>query len=42
LEKIIKVEAPFSIAAMVAVGKPAYEPIPKKKREIEDLLTIID
>lgn len=42
LEKILKVESPFNIAAMVAVGKPAYEPIPKKKRELEDLITIID
>ena len=40
LEKILEVEEPFSLAACVAVGKPAEEPKQRQKKQLSEIFEI--
>lgn len=41
LEELLNIKTPFNLAAMVAIGKPLNEAVPKKKRGLDEILTII-
>lgn len=42
LEKILEIKTPFTLAAMVAIGKPTDDVNPKKKRDLDEILRIIE
>ena len=42
LQKIIGVAEPLRLAAFVVVGKPTKEPIPKDKKPIDDVFSVLD
>jgi len=42
LEKILKVEAPWQLAAVIALGVPAEHPGPRPRKEVKDICTFVD
>ncbi len=42
LEQLLEISPPWSIAAIVAIGRPAKEPQPKQVKPLDEVLDIID
>lgn len=42
LEQILKVESPWGLLAIIAMGRPAETPAPRPRRPVDEVLTFID
>ena len=42
LETILKVESPWSLLAIIALGRPAETPAPRPRKPVDGILTFID
>ena len=42
LEKILRVEAPWQLAAIIALGVPAEHPGPRPRKEVKEICTFIE
>jgi len=42
LEKILNVESPWSLAAVIAMGRPAENLVPRPRKPVDEILTFIE
>ncbi len=42
LEKILRVEPPWQLAAIIALGVPAERPAPRPRKAVKDIYTLVD